>query len=110
MYNVYEKTLVEAQSMATSITTPTFYCARMFNYGFEFIWSNGTSPIGSTYLEVSDDGINWSKYQDTELLVSGNNDNNIVDVREVAHTYVRGVYARSSGSGTLKVIVNSKGW
>lgn len=86
---------------------------------YEVLWS-GTTPIGTVSVQVSND---YSQYADgsvnnpgnwTDLplsstpSVSGNTGTGFIDIDASAGYALRLVYNRTSGVGTLNVIVSGK--
>jgi hypothetical protein len=88
---------------------------------YDIAWSAGSTPIGTITVQVSNsyeqnaDGSvrtagNWTTLTLTggNPAVSGTSGNGFIDLGMVSAYAIRLVYTRSSGSGTLTVIVNAK--
>lgn len=72
------------------------------------VWT-GTSPVGSAQLEVSPDNINWFNIG-SAVAVSGNTGKYSWDVIDTGALWVRVVYTKTSGTGTLTGGYSAKGF
>lgn len=112
-------------SLASLTSAPTILQS-LTKVSYSAKWTNGGTPVGTIIVQVSNDyslnpdgSVNnagsWNtiplQLSDgstaTSVAVSGNTGNGFIDVVSGAYA-VRLVYTRTSGSGTLNVIVNCK--
>ncbi len=114
-------TIIPATNIATdpTITSAVTAIAFMDNICIQFVWS-GTSPVGALDIQGS------ATYQQDELgnvikagtwtsitlsptpAVSGNTGSWLVDMNQLSFPYIRAVYTRGSGSGTLTATIAGK--
>ena len=103
--------VITAGNMAlTSVTSSPTNIQFLDNVGYEFDWT-GSTPIGVITIEVS-----YSYAQDINgnvtntgtwtslglsIAVSGNTGSAVVDLNQLSAPYVRAVYTKTSGTGTL---------
>lgn len=106
--HVFNNHIVQDASMGATVTSESIPLNTIISFCVQIVWSAGSTPMGVTYLEASNDNTNWTQVTDSVLAVSGNTGSNMVNVEKSAYGYVRVVYLRSSGSGILNVTVNGK--
>jgi hypothetical protein len=120
--------VINAKSMATNLTSDVTIIQKLSMISYSYAWSNGSTPIGAISIEISND---YSKNPDgtvrnsgtwtpiyfqldgaaslvNSIPISGNSGNGFVDVPITSAYAIRTVYTRTSGSGTLTVVVNGK--
>lgn len=98
--HTFPDTLVNAVSMATSITSSV---QGMQNYHFIYIQAVFTgSPVGTFTIQSSNDQTNWDTISGSSVAISaaGSQSWNICNI---GYPYLRVVYTRTSGSGSLTV-------
>lgn len=100
--------LVDAQSMGSSITSSSLNIQEAISYAVQAVWSAGATPVGTFDLQGSNDDSNFTSLLDSPAAVSGNTGSIIINVEKHAYGFIRIVYTRTSGSGTLNVKVNAK--
>jgi len=89
----------------------------MDNLGLDISWS-GSSPVGQLFVEVSNnpaaqaDELSASDWREldfgTNIAISGNSDNGLININQVPFNWFRVRYARTSGTGTMTVILTMK--
>lgn len=116
------KPLINAASMATSITGPATNINMRPSIGYDLTWTG--SPVGTFDVEVSNsysqdpegnvvNAGSWtilpvSSFQGTYPVPSGTASNGFLDIEAVGSAWIRIVYNATSGSGNLTVIIASK--
>lgn len=119
-YNLLKPvTIINAVSMASSITSSVVEIKNQDNIGIQLNWTG--TPVGTFAVQVSSDYL-----QDTEgnvmnagnwitlpispsIAAAGSADSAFVDVNQTSAQYMRVVYTRTSGTGTLTGIAVGKG-
>lgn len=111
-----------AISLGASATTGAFYVAQAFGYSIQIVWTG--APVGTFTLEVSNDAgpnepyltptnpgvVNWSTYTGSAVAAGGGTGVWTWDVTLSSVRWVRLVYTRTSGTGSLtSVKLNPKG-
>ncbi len=106
--------------MSTSLTSDVTIIQNLSMISYSCAWSAGSTPVGAITVQVSND---YSQNADgsvrnagtwntvtlsTATNVSGNTGNGFIDIDAIAAFAIRLVYTRTSGSGTLNVIINGK--
>ncbi len=87
-----------ATAATTSSITETQY---MDNIGIVLNWT-GTSPVGVISIEVSNDQIVWNALDFGQAIpISGNSGSHIIEITQLPFTYLKAVYTKTSGVGTL---------
>jgi hypothetical protein len=103
---VFEYPLVVNQSMAADYTGASQQMVQMVMGAIAARFSG--TPNGTLKLQISNDNSNWTDYTDSDyaLTTSGSVSWNL---NNIGYQYVRVVYTRNSGTGTLNVTVSGKG-
>lgn len=113
------QTIVSGNMALASITSAVTNILFHDNIGFEFDWT-GSSPVGSIAIQVS-----YSYFQDqngnvistgtwTALTlspaasVSGASGSIVIDLNQLSAPWIRAVYTKVSGTGTLNAWVGAK--
>lgn len=104
-YHNSVETVVNAESMAGNITSSVVNINNVRSYAIQAVWS-GSSPAGSFVVQGSLDNTTFTDISTSS--VSGNSGSILLNVELPAYGYVRCVYTRTSGSGTLTVKMNTK--
>lgn len=118
------KPLINAASMATTITGPASIINRLPGISYDLSWTG--APVGTFQVQVSNtysqnaDGSvanagNWntlppSSFQGTYPVPAGTADHGFLDVVGTEAYAIRLVYTATSGSGNLTVIPAAKVW
>ncbi len=89
-------------NLATASTTSTVTeTQNMDNIGIVINWT-GTSPIGAVTIQVSNDQLQWNSLDfGSTIDISGNTGSHIVEITQLPFSYLRAVYTKASGVGTL---------
>lgn len=117
-FNPYS--VISAGSMATSLTSAVTIVQKLSMISYDVTWAAGSSPVGVISVQVSnsysqnEDGSvknagSWTTLTlSSALAISGNTGNGFVDIDATGAYAIRLVYTRTSGSGTLNVVVAGK--
>lgn len=98
--------LVSAESMGASITTEASNILHTDRVGYQIAWTG--TPTGAFTVEISNDGSTWVELTlSTAIAAAGSADEAFIDA-ETAAKFIRLVYTRSSGTGTLNVHITAK--
>ena len=111
--------------MSDNITSDVTIIQQLSMISYAYSWS-GTSPVGTIKVQVSNDysidaggavknAGTWTTLTIdnggtavTSIALTGNTGNGVIDLVETAGYALRTVYTRTSGTGTLNVVVNGK--
>lgn len=105
---LYTENLMELNGdMSASITSASRKLSGTVSYSVQFIW-DGTSPVGSVYLECSniDNDVYYTKIDESQLPVTGNSGSHMINVEKPSYLFVRVKYIPASGSGTAQAVIN----
>lgn len=116
------KPLINAVSMATSITSPVTNINGLCSIGYDLTWTG--APVGTFSVEVSNsysqdnegnviNAGSWtilptSSFQGTYPVPAGTASNGFLDIEAIGSAWIRLLYNRTSGTGNLTVIVAAK--
>lgn len=119
-YNLLQPVkIIDAQSMASGITSSAVEIKSQDNVGVQLHWTG--TPTGAFDIQISSNHRqdaegniqvpgNWiSLVLNPTITASGSADDAYVDLNQMSALYMRIVYARSSGTGTLDAYVVAKG-
>jgi hypothetical protein len=103
--------LVNAQSMGATITSDAYECIAFFGLCIQAIVSAGASPTGSFSVQYSNDKVNWTAGVSlTEAVnpqaVTANGSFFWIWRDMMPMKWIRLVYTRTSGTGTLDVYIS----
>lgn len=111
--------VVTAGNMASNITSKVVEIKQQDNIGIQLHWTGAPSgafdvQISSNHSEDSFGNVinagNWiSLVLDPVIIAAGTPDDAYIDLNQMSAMYVRVIYNRSSGSGTLDGYVVAKG-
>lgn len=116
-FNPYS--VITSGDMSGSLTSKVTIIQKLSMISYDISWS-GTAPVGVITVQVSnsyaqnEDGTvktagSWTTLTlSSTTNVSGATGNGFIDVDATAGYAIRLVYTRTSGSGSLNVIVNGK--
>ena len=101
----YDKYIV-AGSMAATVTGPSTNILHTDRVGYQIVFTG--TPTGTFTAEVSNDETTWEPLTlSVGITAAGSADNHFIDC-ETAAKFIRLVYTRSSGTGTLDVKLIAK--
>lgn len=116
---LYPVHVLNAASMATSLTSAVVPITGQDNIGIQLHWTG--APVGTFDFQISSNHLqdsqgaviqagNWiSLPLDPAIAAVGAPDEAYVDLNQMSAQYVRVVYTRTSSTGTLDVYVVGKG-
>lgn len=104
---VFNYVLLAAGDMSGSITSGSQQLIQEVLCSIQAVWA-GTAPAGTLKLQISNDNSTWVDYTGSSTTVSGDG-NFMWNLISVPFRYVRVVYTRVSGIGTLVVTIGGKG-
>lgn len=111
--------IITAQSLGTSTTSAPVEVKLQDNIGVQLHWTG--APVGAFTFQVSMDyrqdqegnvvnAGNWVTMPvSPAIAAAGSADDAYVDLNQISAPYMRIVYTRTSGTGTLDAYVNGKG-
>ena len=104
-------TVIDDVAMGANINGKATDVSRRDEIFYDVEWSAGAVPIGAMTFEWSDtNDVNsiWKPLDFGQpISITGNTGNHQVLISKVNFKYVRPVYTRTSGDGTLKVGIRS---
>lgn len=106
--HAYHKNLATDADMSGDIESQSQNLDETVSFCVQFVWTDGTTVEGTALLEVSNDDLNWVAIPASELDVTGDTGTHIINVEKPAYRFVRGVYQRTDGSGTMTIDINGK--
>lgn len=114
-------------NMSATVRTAPAIVEKLSLISFQFVWSAGSTPVGTAGIEVSNDysltpqgavsnagtwSTFWFQKSDgtyvTTSAISGTSGSVPINLFDFAFYAVRGVYTFTSGSGTLNVTLCAK--
>jgi hypothetical protein len=113
------KIITAGDMSAASITSSAAEIKLQDNIGIQLSWTG--SPVGTFAVQISADhnedsmgnvitAGNWiSLPLNPAIVASGSADNAYIDLNQQSAQYIRVVYTKTSGTGTLNAIVVGKG-
>lgn len=100
-----------AISIGQTQTTDAFPIQGLYAVAVQFSWFSGTLPSGECTVQGSVDGTYWSTMTlSATLTVSGASGNQIADVALSGCAWIRGVYTRTSGTGSMTITISGNGF
>lgn len=113
MYNQKNTAIVTEGDMSGSLTSTPINLDHIKMYAIQAVVSSGTSPSGALTLEASCDPSNttpstWTEIGNTSQTVTADG-SFLWNVENAGYNWVRLVYTRTSGSGTLDTRIQIKG-
>lgn len=113
-----KKQLIIAGDMSASITSPVFICRFLDNVGIQLDWTG--TPSGSFVVQTSTDHEedNQGNVQvpgtwitiplSSNISAAGSPDDAKIAINQIDGSYLRLVYTRSGGTGSLNMFINGK--
>lgn len=105
-YHISKTTVIDAEAMASNISSDILQVGEMGCYCVQAVWSAGASPVGSLSLQASNDGITFTEVSSGS--VSGNSGSLMFNVERHAYEFIQLVYTATSGDATMTATVNGK--
>jgi hypothetical protein len=95
-----------------SLTSPSIPIQWEDNVGIQVTWSG--SPVGAFAVPISLDQINWvtiptSAFNGTYPVPGTTTSPGFLDMNQLSASYIRLVYTKVSGTGTLNALLVAKG-
>jgi hypothetical protein len=118
--NLRKYKMISAASMGANITSAVTNIQFCDNVSIQLVWSGGGTPVGTVAVQVSLDYAqdtlgnvtNSGTWSDLPLnptpAVSGNSGSIYLDLNQLSAPWIRTVYTRTSGSGTMNGYISSK--
>lgn len=107
----FNQQLISAGSMGSSLNSSPMHLGEFNGYSCSAVVSSGSSPVGTLKLQVANDFSatvsNWVDVAGSGIAITGDGAN-LWSVADAYYKWVRVVYTRTSGSGTLDVNCNIK--
>ena len=104
-------------SVAGAQSTRAMRAALLDNFSVQAVWS-GSSPVGTLDIQVSNDhqengGVvvnegTWTSIYASPQAVSGSPGNLFLNVAAISAAFVKFVYTKTSGTGTLRLYFNGR--
>lgn len=102
---IVSEQLLSSGDMSASITTNSQNLIQMAIACVQAIYSG--SPNGSLQLQISNDNLVWSNYLTPATITTSGN--SVWNIEFVGFQWLRAVYTKSSGTGSLSISVSGKG-
>ncbi len=111
--------IIASTSMGASITSAAVETRLQDNIGVQLHWTG--TPVGTFTVQISMDHLqdangniqvpgHWITLPlSPSITASGSPDDAYIDLNQLSAVYIRIIYTRVSGSGTLDAFVNAKG-
>jgi hypothetical protein len=89
-------------NLATASTTSSVSeVLNLDNIGIVVNWA-GSSPVGALTIQASNDQLTWVSLDfGSTIDISGDSGSHIIDIAQLPYAYLRAVYTKASGTGTL---------
>lgn len=106
---ILNEVLLASGNMSGNITSPAVSTAHMGYLTVAAIYV-GTVPTGTLKLQCSlDSGVNWIDIPSMSVAISASG-SSLFEMKEFGYPQVRAVYTFTSGTGSLLLQVNGKGF
>jgi hypothetical protein len=104
----------------SSITSAVTNIQFLDDINIQYIWSAGSSPVGTIAVQVSSNyaqdsqgnvsnsGTWTSLSLSSTPSISGNSGSGVIEMTQLGSVWIRTVYTRTSGSGTLNAYISGK--
>lgn len=104
---INETPILSAGDMSTaSLTSAVINCEVKILSAVSAVWTG--SPVGSLVLQASIDQSQWNTIGGSTQSVSGAG-SVLYNIEDMGFPYMRAVYTKTSGTGSLTIKVNLKG-
>lgn len=99
--------VVTAGDMSGSITSAVTNVSYTDNVGYHCVWTG--TPTGTITVEATIDGTNWDSLTlSPTISLTGSASSTLISLNQLPYESVRLKYNRTSGTGTLNVVVMTK--
>jgi hypothetical protein len=106
--HVFNNTIIDAESMGASITSDSQNLDTVSGFAFHAVITGSSSPVGTLTLEGSNSDIASEYTPFKTFTVNSSSDTFLVNYDNPHFRFLRSVYTRTSGSGTLTATINGK--
>lgn len=96
-------------NMATASTTSSSTNVQYTdNIGIVLAWT-GSTPIGTITVQGSNDNTNWATLDfGSAISITGDSGTDLLNINQFPCSYIRIVYTKSSGTGTITASMTTK--
>lgn len=112
--------LASAVSMGATVNSSVADLRDIDNASVQFIWYSGSTPVGAVNIQGSNQVVSsatsvasWTDLSTSiyagSAAVSGNTGSVLFNLANTGYRWIRAVYTRTSGSGTIDINFNGKG-
>lgn len=99
--------IVNAQTTASSITSPTMNIYGVGNIDCQLLWTGTTN--GTTSANVSEDGTNWDPLTlNGSVTPAGSSGHGTIELTQLAAPFLQIAYSASSGTGAMTITCFAK--
>ena len=99
--------VITAGDMSGSLTSTVTNVAYTDNVGYHCVWTG--TPTGTITVEATIDGTNWDSLTlSPTISLTGASGSTLISLNQLPYESVRMKYNRSSGTGTINVVVMTK--
>ncbi|TXH13490.1 MAG: hypothetical protein E6R03_11180 [Hyphomicrobiaceae bacterium] len=110
MRTILNNKYIDAQSMSSDVTGGWIDLLHSDGFAVEYAVTNGSSPSGTLKVQASNDGVQTNDLGGSYSVAISANTTGLLNYSGAKFRYMRVIYSRSSGGGTLDVNVCSKGF
>ena len=103
----FEYKLMTDGDMSDDLTSDAQSLEQIYMCCIQAVWT-GATAAGSLYLQITNDGTNWTTYSGSTTTVAGAG-NFAWNLMTTPFKSIRVFYDATSGTGTLNITVNGKG-
>lgn len=115
----YNNSMASAVSMGASVTSSVADLKNIGPTSVQFIWYTGSTPVGEMKLQGSNQVFNsatsvasWTDLSTSiyagSVALSGNSGSYMYNISNAGFRWLRAIYTRTSGSGTLDINFSGK--
>ncbi len=115
----YNRKLASAVSMAATVTSSVADLKFLDDASVQFIWYSGATPVGAINLQGSNEVVDsftsvasWTDLSTSiytgSVALSGNTGSYLYNIPTAGFRWLRAVYTRTSGSGSLDINFSGK--
>lgn len=96
---------VSGGDMGASVTSSVTDIRFLDNIAVQAVWTVG--PTGTLYVQASLDQVTWTNLP-TSASLTGPAGSILIELNQLASPYIREVFSRTAGTGTLNVLISGK--